>query len=142
MEEIMDAIRAIRTRRSEMNVAPGRKVQLTIATAKGDVFTAGAPFFKRLAGATEVHVVPAAEAPASKGQVEVVTHSARVFMPLQELVDVAQELQRIAKEKEKAENGLRIVEQKLSNEKFVSKAPEAVVNAEKEKAAKIGRAHV
>ena len=79
MEEIMDAIRAIRTRRSEMNVAPGRKVQLTIATAKGDVFTAGAPFFKRLAGATEVHVVPAAEAPASKGQVEVVTHSARVL---------------------------------------------------------------
>ena len=51
-------------------------------------------------------------------------------------MDLAAERERIAKEKEKAENGLRIVEQKLSNEKFVSRAPEAVVNAEKEKAAK------
>ena len=53
-----------------------------------------------------------------------------------ELVDIAAELDRINKEMEKARNGLRIVEQKLSNEKFVSRAPEAVVNAEKEKAAK------
>ena len=53
-----------------------------------------------------------------------------------ELVDMAAELDRINKELEKAKNGLRIVEQKLSNEKFVSRAPEAVVNAEKEKAAK------
>ena len=70
------------------------------------------------------------------GQVSVVTANATAYMPLAELVDLAAERERIAKEKEKAENGLRIVEQKLSNEKFVSKAPEAVVNAEKEKAAK------
>ena len=137
MEEIMDAIRAIRTRRSEMNVAPGRKVQLTIATANMDVFTAGAPFFKRLAGATEVHVVPAAEAPASKGQVEVVTHSARVFMPLQELVDVAQELQRIAKEKEKALGHLKGIEAKLSNEAFTSKAPANIVQNQRDQAEKL-----
>ena len=137
MEEIMDAIRAIRTRRSEMNVAPGRKVQLTIATAKGDVFTAGAPFFKRLAGATEVHVVPADEAPASKGQVEVVTHSARVFMPLQELVDVAQELQRIAKEKEKALGHLKGIEAKLANEAFTSKAPANIVQNQRDQAEKL-----
>ena len=137
MEEIMDAIRAIRTRRSEMNVAPGRKVRLTIATAKGDVFTAGAPFFKRLAGATEVHVVPADEAPASKGQVEVVTHSARVFMPLQELVDVAQELQRIAKEKEKALGHLKGIEAKLANEAFTSKAPANIVQNQRDQAEKL-----
>ncbi len=137
MEEIMDAIRAIRTRRSEMNVAPGRKVQLTIATAKEDVFTAGAPFFKRLAGATEVHVVPADEAPASKGQVEVVTHSARVFMPLQELVDVAQELQRIAKEKEKALGHLKGIEAKLANEAFTSKAPANIVQNQRDQAEKL-----
>ena len=137
MEDIMDAIRAIRTRRSEMNVAPGRKVQLTIATAKGDVFTAGAPFFKRLAGATEVHVVPADEAPASKGQVEVVTHSARVFMPLQELVDVAQELQRIAKEKEKALGHLKGIEAKLANEAFTSKAPANIVQNQRDQAEKL-----
>ena len=137
MEDIMDAIRSIRTRRSEMNVAPGRKVQLTIATAKGDVFAAGAPFFKRLAGASEVHVVPADQAPASKGQVEVVTHAARVFMPLQELVDVAQELQRIAKEKEKALGHLKGIEAKLSNEAFTSKAPANIVQNQRDQAEKL-----
>ena len=70
------------------------------------------------------------------GMVSVVTAKATAYMPLSELVDIAAELDRIAKEIEKARNGLRIVEQKLSNEKFVSRAPEAVVNAEKEKAAK------
>ena len=70
------------------------------------------------------------------GQVSVVTANATVYMPLAELVDISAELERIAKEREKAENGLRIVEQKLSNEKFVSRAPEAVVNVEREKAAK------
>ena len=137
MEKIMDAIRAIRTRRSEMNVAPGRKVQLTIATADTGVFTAGALFFQRLAGASEVHVVSAAEAPASKGQVEVVTHAARVFMPLQELVDVAQELQRIAKEKEKAQGHLKGIEAKLSNEAFTSKAPANIVQNQRDQAEKL-----
>jgi valyl-tRNA synthetase len=68
--------------------------------------------------------------------VTAVTHNATAYMPLAELVDIQAELDRIQKEIEKAQNGLRIVEQKLSNEKFVSKAPEAVVNAEREKAAK------
>ena len=66
----------------------------------------------------------------------VVTHNATVYLPLSELVDVAAEAERIEKEIEKAKNGLRIVEQKLSNDKFVSRAPEAVVNVEREKAAK------
>ena len=65
-----------------------------------------------------------------------VTHNATVYLPLSELVDVAAEAERIEKEIEKAKNGLRIVEQKLSNDKFVSRAPEAVVNVEREKAAK------
>ena len=137
MEEIMDAIRAIRARRSEMNVAPSRKVQLTIAAARGAVFAAGAPFFRRLAGASEVHVVPASEAPASQGQVEVVTHAARVFMPLQELVDVEQELQRIAKEKEKAQGHLKGIEAKLSNEAFTSKAPAHIVQNQRDQAEKL-----
>ena len=77
----------------------------------------------------------AAPADAAK-MVSVITPNATAYMPMAELVDIAAELDRINKEIEKAKNGLRIVEQKLSNEKFVSKAPEAVVNAEKEKAAK------
>ncbi len=134
MEMVMDAIRAIRGRRSEMNVPPSRKVQLTIATAQIDVFAAGAPFFRRLASVSEVTVADAA--PAGAGLVEVVTHAARLFMPLAELVDVAEELQRIAREREKAEKGLAIIEKKLSNQAFVAKAPEAVVSAEREKAEK------
>ena len=134
MEKVMDAIRAIRGRRAEMNVPPSRKVKLIIATEEQDVFAAGIPFFQRLASASEVEIVQ--EAPSPEGMVSVVTHAARLFMPLAELVDVEQELQRIAKEREKAQKGLDMVEKKLSNEAFVSKAPEAVVNAEREKAEK------
>ena len=135
MEKVMDAIRAIRARRAEMNVAPGRKVKLVIATEERDVFAAGEPFFLRLASASEVEIVR--EAPSPEGMVSVVTHAARLFMPLRELVDLEQERARIAREKEKAEKGLAIIEKKLSNESFVAKAPEAVVNAEREKAEKL-----
>ena len=137
MEIVMDAIRAIRARRAEMNVAPGRKVQLTIATAQQAVFTAGAPFFQRLASAAEVHIVDAAQTPESNGMVEVVTHAARIFMPLSELVDIQQELERIAKEKAKAEGHLKGIEAKLNNEAFTSKAPAHIVQNQREQAEKL-----
>ena len=142
MEMVMDAIRAIRGRRAEMNVAPGRKVKLTIATAYHDVFTAGAPFFLRLASAGEVEVIPAAQAGSSdemrrEGMVEVITHAARVFMPLAELVDVKAELERIAKEKAKAEGHLKGIEAKLSNEAFTSKAPAHIVQNQRDQAEKL-----
>ncbi|MDE7221190.1 MAG: valine--tRNA ligase [Oscillospiraceae bacterium] len=137
MEEIMDLIRTIRTRRAEMNVAPGKKVQLTISTLHGDIFAAGAPFFQRLAGASEVNVVDIAEAPAAKGMVEVVTHAARAFMPLAELVDIQQELERIAKEKAKAEGHLKGIEAKLNNEAFTSKAPAHIVQNQRDQAEKL-----
>lgn len=133
----MDAIRAIRARRAEMNVAPGRKVQLTIAASRQEVFTAGAPFFQRLAGASEVHVVDAAQAPAAQGMVEVITHAARAFMPLAELVDIQQELERIAKEKAKAEGHLKGIEAKLNNEAFTSKAPAHIVQNQRDQAEKL-----
>ena len=142
MEMVMDAIRAIRGRRAEMNVAPSRKVKLTIATAYHDVFTAGAPFFLRLASAGEVEVIPAAQAGSSdemrrEGMVEVITHAARVFMPLAELVDVEAELERIAKEKAKAEGHLKGIEAKLSNEAFTSKAPAHIVQNQRDQAEKL-----
>ena len=68
--------------------------------------------------------------------VTVATHNATLYLPLAELVDIQQELERIAKEKTKAEENLARIEKKLQNESFVSKAPEAVVNAEREKADK------
>ena len=135
MESVMDAIRAVRARRAEMNVAPGRKVQLTVVTGQREIFAAGEAFFRRLAGASEVHVTDAA--PAEKGLVEVVTHSARVFMPLAELVDLEAERARLAKEIEKTRKGLEIIAKKLGNEAFTAKAPEAVVSAEREKEEKL-----
>ena len=137
MEDIMDAIRAIRARRAEMNVPPSRRVQLTVAAARQETFAAGAPFFQRLASASEIRVVDAGQIPAAQGMVEVVTHAARVFMPLAELVDVAQELERIAKEKAKAEGHLKGIEAKLSNEAFTSKAPAHIVQNQREQAEKL-----
>ena len=137
MENIMDAIRAIRNRRAEMNVSPAKKVKLTIATAEKDAFTAGAPFFVRQASASEVVVVGADEIPAADGQVEVITHAARVFMPLAELVDIQQELERIAKEKAKAEGHLKGIEAKLNNEAFTSKAPANIVQQQRDQAEKL-----
>ena len=137
MESIMDAIRAIRARRAEMNVPPSRKVQLTVAAARQETFAAGAPFFQRLASASEVHVTDAGQIPAAQGMVEVVTHAARVFMPLAELVDVQQELERIAKERAKAEGHLKGIEAKLGNEAFTSKAPAHIVQNQREQAEKL-----
>ncbi len=142
MELVMDAIRAVRARRSEMNVAPGKRVQLTIATTDRDVFVSGAPFFKRLAGASEVEVIPAGEAGSSdemrgKGMVEVITHAARLFMPLAELVDLDAGRARLAKEKAKAEGHLKGIESKLSNEAFTSKAPAHIVQNQRDQAEKL-----
>ena len=135
MEAVMDTIKAIRGRRAEMNVPPSRKAEVLIVTATPDVYAQGSHFIQRLAYASEVKFADAAPADVS-GMVTAVTHNATAYLPLRELVDIAAELERIRKEIEKAQNGLRSVEQKLSNEKFVSRAPEAVVNAEREKAVK------
>ena len=133
---IIDAITAIRARRNEMNVAPSKKVHYTIATAHADTFARGIPFFKRLASASDVTVADA-NIPTPDGSIEVVTHAARVLMPLAELVDFEKELARIAKEKASAEKQLAGIENKLSNQGFIAKAPEAVVNGAREDAAKL-----
>ena len=132
---IIDAITAIRARRNEMNVAPSKKVHYTIATAHADTFARGIPFFKRLASASDVTVADA-NIPTPDGSIEVVTHAARVLMPLAELVDFEKELARIAREKENCQKQIAMFESKLSNESFVARAPEKVVNDQREKLAK------
>ncbi|MBS5574722.1 MAG: valine--tRNA ligase [Firmicutes bacterium] len=139
MEQIIEAITALRARRAEMNVPMSKKVNLTIAASQPEVFEAGKAFFLRLAGAEDVKVcgMEAAEAASGDdGLVEVTTHAARLFMPLAELVDFEKELARIAKEKENCLKQIAMFESKLSNEAFVSRAPEKVVNDQKEKFAK------
>ena len=135
MEAVMDTIKAIRGRRAEMNVPPSKKAEILLVTAAPEAYRQGLHFIQRLAYASEVAFAEAAPGDTS-GQVIVVTRGATAYMPLSELVDVQAELDRIHKEIEKAQNGLRSVEGKLSNEKLVSRAPEAVVNAEREKAEK------
>ncbi len=142
METIMEAVNAVRTRRGEMNVPPSRKVGLTVATADKAVFEAGAPFFRRLASASAVTVVGVEEAGSSEemtkaGMVEVITHAARVFMPLAELVDLEQEKARLDKEIAKAQKDLDSLKVKLDNPGFVNKAPANVVQAERERQEKL-----
>ena len=132
MEEIMAAIRAVRNRRSEMNVPPSRKAALIIVTQKPTLFADAEPFMKRLAWASTVTV--GQEAPANAGRmVSCVTGAAQIYMPMEDLVDLEQERERLQKELDNARNMIQRTEGKLKNESFVSRAPEAVVNAEKEK---------
>ena len=135
MEAVMDLIRAIRGRRAEMNVPPSKKAELMIVTDQAGPYQQGLHFIQRLAYASNVTFPETAPADVT-GLVSVVTHDATACLPLSELVDLAAERERIAKELEKAKNGLRITEGKLANEKFVAHAPENVVNAEREKVAK------
>ena len=135
MESVMDAIRAIRNRRTEMNVPPSKKAALFVLTAKPQIFTEGEGFLQRLAYADEVKLL-SAEPENLDGLVTIPTADAKLYIPMGQLVDVAKEVERISKELEKNRKFLSSLEAKLSNEKFVSRAPEAVVAAEKEKAAK------
>ena len=131
----MDAIRAIRNRRTEMNVPPSKKAALFVLTSKPQIFTEGEGFLQRLAYADAVTLLNA-EPENLDGMVTITTADAKLYIPMGQLVDVAKELERITKELEKNRKFLASLEAKLSNEKFVGRAPEAVVNAEKEKAQK------
>ena len=132
MESVMNAIRAVRARRADLNVPPSRKSHLYIVSDKGDIFRQGAAFITRLAYASELSVSDTAPA-GHEDMVSAVTADAALYMPMNELVDVEKELQRLAKEIEKAEKNIAGLKGKLSNENFVSRAPENVVNAEREK---------
>ena len=128
--KVMDAIKGVRNRRSEMNVPPSKKAHLYIATKEPEVFRAGAPFFERLASAAGVSVEENFQL---EGAVQVITDAARIFIKMDELIDKEKELARLSKEKEKVEKEIAMVEGKLKNERFVSKAPAAVVDGEKAK---------
>ena len=137
LELVMDAIRAIRTRRAEMNVPPSKKAHVTIAADQGEVFRLGTPFLKRLGYASDVTVVPSSAAPDAAGQVVIVTHAAQVFIPMGELVDLEKEKARVEKELKKNSDELAKLNAKLANPGFTGKAPAAVVEAERERASKL-----
>ena len=132
MEAIMLAIRTIRNRRSEMNVPQSKKCDLYVVTDKTDIFREGAPFITRLASAERV-IVSEQEPEGHEDMAQCVTPDAKLYLPLAQLVDLDKELARIAKEMQNARQEIQRAQGMLKNEKFISKAPEAVVNAQKEK---------
>ena len=136
MESLMDAVRAIRNRRAEMNVPPSKKAKVLILTEKKDTFSAGAGFFPKLAYASEIELIDAVPADAAK-MASVVTGDAQIYMPMGDLIDFEAERARLGKEKSKVEADIDFVMKKLNNPKFVDKAPEKVVAAEREKADKL-----
>ncbi len=135
MEIIMNAIGAIRNRRAEMNVPPSKKAKLLIVTDRSELYSAGSVFFTKLASASDVEIIASRdEAPANA--VNIVVEGAELFLPMSELVDKDKELERLNKEKKDLEGEIKRVESKLSNPGFTAKAPEKVVNEEREKGEK------
>ena len=126
----------MRARRSEMNVPPSRKAHLFIVTDRKAAFESGVSYIRKLAYAGEVSVVDAPPA-GSESMVSVVTDNARMFMPMADLVDLDKERERSRKELANAEKQLAAQNGKLANQNFVTRAPEAVVNVEREKKARL-----
>ncbi len=133
MQRVMEAIRAIRNRRAEMNVPPSRKAKVYVATKFPQTFKDGTAFIQKLASASEVEVSDSFDI---EGAVTIVTADAKIYIPMDELVDKEAELARLNKELEQVKKRLAQSEGKLNNQGFVSKAPEAVIEKVKGQAAK------
>lgn len=134
MERVIDAIRAIRARRSEMNVPPSRKAKVTIVTNYPEAFgEAVYPFFERLASAQSVELC---DSYSDDTAVRIITDSAAIYMPLADIIDFEAEKKRLGTELDKVNGEIARLEGKLSNESFTSRAPAAVVDAEREKLAR------
>ncbi len=135
MEKIISAIRAIRNRRAEMNIPPSKKSAVFVETDQIDTFAFGTDFIKRLASANEVTVDK------SFGDlgnvVTIITNDAKIYIPLGDLVDFEAEKKRLEKELAQAEDKLAFINKKLSNPGFVNKAPEKVVQQNRDDAAKL-----
>ena len=136
MESIMDAIRSVRNSRTKLKVPPSKRSALYIVTEKDQVFRQGQAFITKLAYANEV-VISTTEPEGAGDMISCVTHDAKMYMPMDQLVDMEKELQRIEKELEKNVKALEGIEKKLSNPGFLAKAPENVVSGEKDRAEKL-----
>ncbi len=135
MEQIMEALKAVRNQRSEMNIPPSKKAKVYIKTDQPSVFAQGTGFFEKLAGASEAIVADESFTP-PQNAVSCVVPGAQIFMPLDDLVDKEKELARLTKEKDRLLGEIKRVEGKLNNQGFIAKAPEKVVEEERQKGEK------
>ncbi len=132
---VCEAIKAIRNLRTSMNVPPSRKAAMYIVTKNPALYEAGSVFFEKLAGAASV-TVGDSDAIVPEGCVNAVAPGATIFMPTGELVDTEKERERLTKEKKRLEGEIARVEKMLSNEGFVSRAPQKLIDEEKAKGVK------
>jgi len=137
MTLIMDAIRNVRNVRTEMDVKPSRKAKIIVLSNEeiSKLFSTNSGYFEALASASEI-IIETEKANIPEDAIAVVTEGAELFLPLADLVDFTKEVERLEKEKAKFESEVERVVRKLSNEGFVKKAPDKLINAEKEKQAK------
>ena len=138
VERMKEAIRGIRNVRSQMNVPPKQKAQVIVVSANEkvqDIFRRGGSFLAPLAFATQVSV-QADRGGIPDSAVSIPIQDGTVFIPLEQLVDLAKERERLEKEKARLEGEIARVEKKLANAGFVAKAPAQVVEAEKAKGEK------
>ncbi len=134
-EKVMDYIKAVRTMRTEMNVHPAKRTSMVIETADPAPFQKAQVYLAKFAFATDVSFTARYEG-STEGMVQVSTHAARGFIPMMELIDRDKELARLEKEKAKAEKELAMFQKQLANPKFVEKAPAALVEETRAKAAR------
>ena len=135
IEAIKEAVRNIRNIRAEMNVAPSKKAKVYVVTENEEVkniFENGKVFFATLGYASEV-IIQSDKSGIDDDAVSTVIHNAVIYMPFAELVDIEKEIERLKKEEERLNGELKRVNGMLSNERFISKAPEAKINEEKAK---------
>ena len=134
MNMIMDAIRAIRNRRAEMNVPPSKKAHVYVATEKKDIFEKAVVFMQKLASASDVTVGDSFNI---EGSVSIVTAEAKIYIPMGDLVDFEAERKRLLKDREAAEKKLAQINGKLNNLGFLAKAPQNVIDGQKADAEKL-----
>ncbi|MBQ4346026.1 MAG: class I tRNA ligase family protein, partial [Oscillospiraceae bacterium] len=132
-EKVIAAIKAIRLIRTELNVPNSVKAKLYFETLEVDLFSSCRMFFENLVSASELEFGANFTL---KNAVTAVTDCARIFIPMEQLVDVEKELARLAKEEAKARKDIEFVQKKLQNPGFCEKAPAQLIAAEREKLAK------
>lgn len=132
MNSVMNIIRNVRNQRAEMNVPPSKKAKLIVRTDRKDVISSCEAYLMKLAYASEVDII-APDETEPKNAASCVVDIGEVYMPLGDLIDVEKETARLSKEKDNLLSEIQRAEGKLSNEKFTSKAPKAVVDEERSK---------
>lgn len=135
MLAIMEVVRSVRNTRAEMNVPPAKKAKILISTAQAEIVRQTENYLLKLANASEVQILPAG-ASEPENCAAAIVGLGQVYLPLGDLIDVEKELARLQKEQKSLEGEIARCNGKLQNQGFLAKAPEKVVQEEKDKLAK------